>query len=121
VEHPGAGDGPAKPAAGSGQNRIDIALYGYPQEGLVLEPFHFGQARLLAPHYNWRFHHQRRNGALQSRFHDRSRASCSASSGSPGAANRSTRVLATSCAFACIICIHFGFDTSVPSATAGGA
>ena len=95
----------------AGQNRIDIALYGYPQEGLVLEPFHFGQARLLAPHYNWRFI----TSAGMARFNLGFMTIAGIMLGIIWFARRSEPIyalLATSCAFACIICIHFGFDTS---------
>lgn len=95
----------------AGQNRIDIALYGYPQEGLVLEPFHFGPAEILAPHYNWRF----LTSAGMARFNLGFMAVAGIMLGIIWAARRSEAiyaVLATSCAFACIICIHFGFDTS---------
>jgi signal transduction histidine kinase len=95
----------------AGQNRIDIALYGYPQEGLVLEPFHFGQARLLAPHYSWRFI----TSAGMARFNLGFMTIAGIMLGIIWFARRSEPIyalLATSCAFACIICIHFGFDTS---------
>lgn len=95
-----------------GQNRVDVALYGYPQEGLVLERFHFGSAEILAPHYNWRF----LTSAGMARFNLGFMAVAGIMLGIIWAARRSEAiyaVLATSCAFACIICIHFGFDTSV--------
>lgn len=96
----------------AGENRIDIALYGYPQEGLVLERFHFGPAESLVPHYNWRF----LSSAGMARFNLGFMAVVGIMLGIIWAARRSEAiyaVLATSCAFACIICIHFGFDTSV--------
>ncbi|EDQ31923.1 Signal transduction histidine kinase [Hoeflea phototrophica DFL-43] len=95
----------------TGQNQIDIALYGYPQEGLVLEPFHFGEAQLLAPHYNWRFI----TSAGMARFNLGFMAIAGLMLAIIWLARRNEPIyalLATSCAFACVICIHFGFDTS---------
>ena len=95
----------------AGQNRIEIALHGYPQEGLVLEPFHFGEAQLLAPHYNWRFI----TSAGMARFNLGFMTIAGIMLGIIWFARRSEPIyalLATSCGFACIICIHFGFDTS---------
>jgi signal transduction histidine kinase len=94
-----------------GQNRIEITLYGYPQEGLVLEPFHFGEAQLLTPHYNWRFI----TSAGMARFNLGFMTIAGIMLGIIWFARRSEPIyalLATSCGFACIICIHFGFDTS---------
>ncbi|WP_394688401.1 sensor histidine kinase [Hoeflea sp.] len=96
----------------TGGNQIEVTLSGYPQEGLVLAPFHFGPVKLLAPHYNWRFI----TSAGMARFNLGFMTIAGLMLGIIWLARRNEQIyviLATSCAFACIICIQYGFDTSM--------
>jgi len=93
------------------ENLIEIQLSGYPQEGLILESFHIGSYQYLYPHYVLRY--ASTAGAAQFSFGVMIVAGFLL--GGIWLARRDAReylILATSCIFACIICIHYGFDTS---------
>lgn len=94
-----------------GNNQIEISLYGYPQEGLALEPFFFGPAQILKPHYNWRYF----TSAGMARFNIGVMIIAGLMLSVLSLIRRKEpiyAVVATSCLLACIICFHFGFDTS---------
>lgn len=95
----------------AGDNRLEITLSGYPQEGLALEPFYFGPEDLLAPHFSWRF----LTGPSIARFNIGFLTIAGLLLGIIWIARREEQTfaaLAASCFFAGIICIHFGFETS---------
>ena len=94
-----------------GDNLVEIELSGYPQEGLILESFHFGPYQSLNSDYFLRY--ASTAGAAQ--FSLGLMLVAGFLLGGIWLARREAReylVLATSCFFACIICIQWGFDTS---------